>query len=90
MAEGEDVSFFVLAIVDPVLLDRIIGQMHEQVVDLVEVVLLPRHANVSLFEEVATVLRCDHDPEPDVEFSLIDQQRPLDVLLQDKHVRLDT
>ena len=63
--------------------------MHEQVVHLVQVVLLAGHADVALLEEVALVLGRDHDPEPDVELPLVDQQGQLDVLLQDKDVRFD-
>ena len=31
----------------------------------------------------------DHHPEPDVEFSLVDEKGPLDVLLEDEDVRFD-
>jgi hypothetical protein len=32
----------------------------------------------------------DGDPDPDIEFSLVDKQRPLDVLLNDEGLRADS
>ena len=72
------------------LLDGVVGQVDEWVVRLVEVVLLSAHANVALLEVVALVLVRYQNPQPNVELSLANQERPLNVLLDDEDVRFDT
>lgn len=62
--------------------------MHEQIVGLGDVVRLARHADVALLKVVALVFGRDHDPEPDVELALANQERFLDILLQDKDIGL--
>ena len=71
------------------LLNRIVSQMYEQVVLLCYVIGLSTHAYVAFFKEVALVFRRDHDPQSDIEFAFTDQERSLDVLLQDKDIALD-
>ena len=55
------------------LLNCIVCQMHEQVISLLQVVLLARHANVAFLEVVAFVLGRNHDPQSDIELPLTDQ-----------------
>ena len=71
------------------LLYRIVRQVHKQIVCLIQVVLLAGHSDVALLEVVALVFGCDHHPEPDVEFALVDKKGPLDVLLEHENVRFD-
>ena len=68
------------------LLDSVVCQVHELVLDLVDVVRLATHADVALFEAVAFVFVRDHHPQTYVKLALIYEQGLLDVLLEDKHV----
>lgn len=86
VSEGQDVAFFILPVVLALLLNSIVCQMHEQVVLLLQVVELTRHADIAFFEVVAFVLGSDHDPEPNVKLTLADKQGLLNVLLQDEDV----
>lgn len=84
--KGEDVAFLILPIIGTMLLDGIVREMDEYVVRLLQVILLTWHTDVAFFEVVALVLRGDHDPKPDVELALVDQQWLLNVLLKNKNV----
>ena len=68
-------------------LEALVGQMHFQVF-FVMLVLKTRGSQVALLEQVNlnfvwVVLYFDHRPHSDVEFSLLVQERPLDVFLDD-------
>lgn len=84
--KGEDVALLELVVIGVVLLNGVVCQVDEQVICLRQVVDLARHANVPFFEQVTLVLRCDHDPEADVELALVDQEWFFNVLLEHKDV----
>jgi hypothetical protein len=93
--KAQNVAFLALAVVLVVLLDRIVCQVHEGLVDglLADGEWVRTHSYVAFLEEVALrVLEVDHvakHPEPYVELPLVNQERPLDVLLEDEDLGLD-
>ena len=62
--------------------------MDEEVISVLEVILLTRHADIPFLEVVALVLVGDQHPKSDVELSLADKQGSLDILLNHEDVRL--
>lgn len=87
--EAELVARFKLTEILRVLLYGIVRQVDEFVAELVEVVLLGARAQVALLIEVAAeeaVYACKHPEDTNVKLSPVDQERPLDVLLDDDGV----
>jgi len=75
-----------LAILRVKLLDCVVCQMHRCSLYIVKGVGIAGHSNVAFSEKVAIVLMGDQHPKSDVKFTLIDQKRPLDVLLDHEKV----
>ena len=73
------------------LLDGVVGEMDEGVVDggFGGGELLGGEAGVALLEEVDVVVVVDERPVADVELAFVDEQRALDVLLDDEGFRFD-
>ena len=73
------------------LLHSVVGQVDESVVDVLQIdpVLRRRSSQVPLFEEEQVVILVKEDPDTDIKLSLVDQERPLDVLLYDEGVVFD-
>ena len=90
-AEAQLVSIFEVTIVFSMLLDCIVRQMHEGIVYILEVdtELTGRGPQVSLLEEEELLVLIQEHPDTNVELALVDQQWPLDVLLDDERVVLD-
>ena len=85
MFERKDVSFSDVTITIGFLLNSIVCQVDDEVL-LVEIVIIAGQADVRLFEKMAFMLWCDHDPTANVKFALAYQEGPLDVFLEDKHI----
>ena len=73
------------------LLHSVVGQVDESVVDVLQIdpVLRRRSSQVPLFKEEQVVILVKEDPDTDIKLSLVDQERPLDVLLYDEGVVFD-
>lgn len=73
------------------LLDGVVGEMDEGVVDVGfgGGELLGGEAGVAFFEEVDVVVVVDEGPVADVELAFVDEQRALDVLLDDEGLGFD-
>ena len=56
---------------------------------MVQIILVSSHANVTLLEKVALMLRGNHYPQADVKLSLINEKWSFYVLLQDEDIRFD-
>lgn len=76
------------AVVIFLFLDRPIGQVHGRVLIDVQRVLVAAQANVAFFKQEPTMLWRDQNPQPDVELALVDEHRPLNVLLNHDCFRL--
>ena len=86
------VAFFKLTVVFSLLLNSIVGQVDELVIRIerVDVVRLAGGAEVALFEKVDPAVVVPQHPAPDVELPpTVDQQRFLDVFLENKRVVLE-
>ena len=86
--EAELVSVLEVTVVLCVLLHSIVCEVNEGIVDVLKVdaKLCRRRPQVALFEEEELVFVGQQDPDTDVELALVDQQRLLDVLLDDEGV----
>ena len=84
------VSVFVLPVPGHLLLDCVVGQVDFGAVGVggVHVELGRGGAQVALFEEVAFSGGTDEHPHSDVEFASVDQERSLDVFLDDEFINL--
>lgn len=81
------VAIFELSIVVTVLLYGIIGQMNKLVIQVVDVILLTTSSNVTILIEVTFQMTIDwsqHSITPEVKFSLMYEQRIINVFLNDK------
>ena len=89
--EGKHVAIFMVAVVRTVLLDCIIGQVDVVVVEVlcIHVVRCGACAQIALLEEVDIHFVSEADPHPNIKLSLIHEQRPLYILLNDKGLRTD-
>ena len=65
--------------------------MHELIVDVLVIdrVVGARQPQVALWEEVNILLLSKQHPHSDVEFALVNQQRLLDILLDDETIKFD-
>jgi len=79
------------AIVLGVLLNGIISQVNVLIVDVLQVhlELRGRRSQVALFEDVELMVLVDEDPHADVKLTIVQQERPLNVFLDDKRIVLD-
>ena len=86
LVETHDVGLLFFAEVLGKLLHSMVGQVHEAVVRVVRVQhkLVGAQPQVALLAEVDVTLVVEEDPDADVELALAEQQRPLDVLLDDE------
>jgi hypothetical protein len=84
----EDVAVFVLPEGERVLLNGVIGQVNEPVVWIVWIDCVPTRARpeVTPLAVVYIANRVHKNPYSDVEFPLLDQERPFDVFLYDEAV----
>ena len=85
------VAVFVLAVVFTLLLDSVIRQMDEPVLQIVQVKFLARSSDVPVLIEVALhppVDRSHHPVHTDIKLPAIDEQRSLNVFLNDMCVFL--
>lgn len=87
MVEPELVSVFVAAVVFRVLLDCIVGEMDVEV--CVEFVLIGGGSHVALLEEMDFELVGEEDPHSDIELSSHEEERALEVFLDDKSTGAD-
>lgn len=81
------VAIFEHAVAGRVLLDGIVGQMDEIVVDVIELELLGRCADVPLLKEVKVVVLRQQCPHSDIELPFLNQEWPLDILLNHERAR---
>ena len=86
--EAQLVAVFKVSVVLGVLLNGVVGQVHESIVYVLEVntKLGRRCAQISFLEEEQVVVLVEQHPNTNVELASVDQQRSLDVLLDDKCV----
>ena len=94
--EAQLITLFEVAVVDAVqLLHGVVRQVDERLVDrlLADGELLRARAYVALCEHVAPLVRqvslVDKHPQTDIELATVDEQRPLDVLLNDEDLGAD-
>ena len=89
------IALLELAVILIMLLHCVVCQVDKGLVNvlLVERKCVAARPDVALAEQVTLLIlevaAVDKDPEADVEFSTVDQQRSLDVLLDNEHLRFD-
>ena len=73
------------------LLHRIVGQVHERIVNVLQVYteLRAGSTQVALPEKEELMVLIEQHPHPYIKLALVDEQWPLDVLLNDERVMLD-
>ena len=84
LVEVKLVAVLVLAVAARIPLDGVVGQMHEWIVAVVKFVFTARRAQVSFLKEEHFHVLVDEDPDADVELAFANQQRLLNVLLDDE------
>ena len=63
--------------------------MHESIIDITQIDLefSTTCSQVPFREEIEILILRQQYPDPDIEFSLVNQQRPLDILLNDECIK---
>ena len=90
VCEIELIALLKLAILGAVPLDSVVGQVHEGIVHVLQIyaIVTARSPQVALREEVQIRVMREDDPDPDVELTFTDEERPLNVLLDNERVKL--
>ena len=91
LLEAQLIPIFEVAVVFCMLLDCVICQMHEGIVNVLEIdaVFRAGRPQVALFEEEKLVVLVEQYPNANVELAFEDEQGPLNILLNDECVVLD-
>ena len=86
VGERKLIAIFVAAVLGALYLDRVIGQVHKVIVQVLCIhrVGLTRGAQIAFFEEVNIHVLSESHPDTNVKFPLVHKQRPFDILLNDK------
>ena len=89
--EAQLITVLKVTVILGMLLHRIVGQVHKSIVDVLQVdaELRAGGAKVALPEKEELVVLIEQHPHPNVKLALVDEQRSLDVLLNDERVMLD-
>ena len=90
LRKAELVALLVLAVAAGELLDRVVGEVDALIIQRrgFSGVLTGARPDVAFFEEEHLQVLSDEHPDPDVELPPVDEQRVLDVLLNDKALHL--
>jgi len=90
LREAQLVAVLELAVGLTFHLHRVVGQVHEGIVHVLQIyaIVTARSPQVALREEVQIRVMREDDPDPDVELTFTDEERPLNVLLDNERVKL--
>lgn len=91
LREGQLIAIFEVAVVFRVLLHRVVRQMNESIVDILQIdaEFCRGCPQVAFFEEEYLMILIKEHPDSDVELAPEDEQGSLDILLNDERIVLD-